>query len=163
MRRTFEGISHCDFKDGVRHGRCEMVFNRDTVTVVVPYKNGKVDGRLDAFGDGVRLGETYFQDGKLHGRSVMWYRDGILMESGYFEDGKPQGVWTFWNADGQIRQEGAFDQGKRDGMWLYHDWTGEAYEVHCDKGSCSGGFYLSGPTAQYIPGFLERSLSGRLH
>lgn len=163
MRRTFENTSYCDFRDGVLHGRCEMIFNREGVTVVVPYLNGKVDGRLDAWsGDGVRLGESYFQDGQLHGRSVMWYRDGTLMESGYFEDGKPQGMWTLWQSSGQISSEGSFDKGKREGLWLYYDWQGEVFEVHCEKGSCPDGFYFGGPTAQHIPGFLNRSLSGHL-
>jgi antitoxin component YwqK of YwqJK toxin-antitoxin module len=164
MRRTFDNTSYCDFKDGVLHGRCEVLYRRQKVSVVVPYMSGKVDGRLDAFGaDGTRLGETYFQQGKLHGRSVMWYQDGTLMESGYFEDGQAQGVWTFWNTDGQVRMEGSFDGGKREGLWLYRDWTGEVYQVHCEKGACPGGFYLGQPTAQYVPQFLNRTLSGQLH
>jgi antitoxin component YwqK of YwqJK toxin-antitoxin module len=123
---------------------------------VVPYKNDNVDGRLDAFSaDGIRLGETYFLDGKLHGRSVMWYQDGTLMESGYFEDGQAQGVWTFWQSSGEINSQGSFDQGKREGSWLYHDWRGEAFEVYCEKGKCPG-FYSSGPAAMYIPRFLDR-------
>lgn len=109
----------------------------DKVDQISPVLNGKYErtcnGKINetgAFKDGNKDGEwtTYnakggvikkvnYVNGKLNGKSELFYFNGKAKLSASFVEGKPDQEWVFYNSNGKVMIQGKYDKGKPVNLW----------------------------------------------
>ncbi len=84
------------------------------------YQNGKQRGVATAWHqNGQKRIVEHFDQGMRHGLSTAWYPDGTKQGEGRFEHGKEEGPWSWWHANGKKAVNGEFQAGQRFGVWTY--------------------------------------------
>lgn len=69
--------------------------------------------------------ERTYLNGKLHGRSISYYRNGQVKMKGQFLKGKFHGKWEAWYEDGHRKFEIHYNKGKMEGS--YKVWSEDGY------------------------------------
>jgi len=95
-----EGVNIKESKvsDGIR-------YLKDSDT---PY-TGKV---FTLFGNGQKLSEGNWKDGKKEGLSVVWHENGQKKLEGNYKDGEMYGLWTLRHENGQKAEERNYKDGE---------------------------------------------------
>lgn len=66
-------------------------------------KNGTRFGTWFAYyQNGTKESESYYEDGKLNGKSATYYPNGHIRYIGYYKWNEPVGTWEFYNEDGTL-------------------------------------------------------------
>lgn len=73
------------------------------------FDNGKIS--LKTFKD---------KDGKLNGKTILYYENGNKFSEGILENGKENGKWVFYYENGNKKCEGILENGKKQGEWKWY-------------------------------------------
>jgi len=100
----------------------------DTCWYINNKKHGKnVSYRNDPEHYGSRNGSiyamSYYQNGLLHGESMVWYVNGQLKEKWMYKNGKVTGKYICWKPDGSLFYETEFKDGNGVVKQLYQEGT----------------------------------------
>ncbi len=92
----------------------------------VHYTDNVINGPLIRwYVNGNYESKSYYKDGKLEGKALMYDEDGnLLSEENYIND-TLVGKFTQWYPSGQIKISGSYIHGNYSGTWLYYDLKGE--------------------------------------
>ena len=141
------------FKDGSRHGHCEILFREGKVELISgEYRAGKLEGKVSVKFRDKTLLIGYFKAGVLHGFGRYFDCSGRLKFLGDHSNGVARGVcWEIVEGGGCV--VGPVDsQGRHTGpdiMYLYPDFrTGY-------KGTFREGQFLSGQEAHLVDCFTD--------
>ncbi|MEI6436491.1 MAG: toxin-antitoxin system YwqK family antitoxin [Bacteroidota bacterium] len=114
------------------------------------YLNEKKDSLWQFFSDitGSLVSEDFYKDGKIEGKSKVYYPEGGMSELKNYKQGIPDGIWEQYFSDGKIKLRGAYKAGEKqgafktfslagrvttsgqyknghqDGQWIYYDEEG---------------------------------------
>jgi len=81
-------------------------------------KDGKLDGKTTLyFQNGQKLIEMNFKNGLPNGDAKAWFSNGVQHFTGNFKDGQKDGPWEFKNDTNQFLLKSNYLIGKRDGKW----------------------------------------------
>jgi len=64
---------------------------------------------------GMVLEQFTYKNGRLQGKTCIWYRNGRLKSQGSYKDGKLCGVWKFWDREGNMILEASFENDELNG------------------------------------------------
>jgi len=109
-------ISEEIFVDDLKQGDTRFFFADGKVQKVVPFKDGRADGRS----------VEYAEDGRI--LALAQYRAGVLQRreeiNRYDKAGLRQGPWKEFLPNGKVKWEGVFVDDKRQGIFKEYDATG---------------------------------------
>jgi len=69
--------------------------------------------------DKIKLFEKEIKDGKLHGKTKIWYSSGQLKIETSFKENKPDGLITVYYNNGSIKVSGTYVDGIKEKEWKY--------------------------------------------
>ena len=101
------------------------------------YEDGQIKTKRFFENDQIML-EEHYKDGKLDGKSTLWYHNGQIEGEGNYKDGEEDGKWTEWYyGNGHKKQEGNYKDGGKDGKWtIWHQKEVIFKDGMCISGDC---------------------------
>jgi len=83
------------------------------------YLNEKKDSLWQFFNDitGSLISEEYYKEGKIEGKSRVFYLEGSVSELKYYKNGIPDGIWEQYYTDGKIKLRGSHIAGEKQGLF----------------------------------------------
>jgi antitoxin component YwqK of YwqJK toxin-antitoxin module len=96
--------------------------NSKVLMTIENYKNGKLEGVLQAFyPDGKIAEETTYKNGVKNGPYKKYTTKGIVLEESTYKNGELDGKAVFRWSDGQVVSEGTFVNGLKKGIWKFYE------------------------------------------
>ena len=68
------------------------------------FRNGELHKGLGYHADGTLSCTRYYKDGKIHGKTVRYYRNGHKKELSTWKNGERHGTTTCWDKEGNVTQ-----------------------------------------------------------
>ena len=91
--------------DGKKQGTWKEFYTNRRI-LVENYNNGKLDGSVILFyKNGQKEWRYNYTNGVMNGSYFKWYSNGEKATHGYFENGKPAGIWAWWDKNGTITKK----------------------------------------------------------
>jgi antitoxin component YwqK of YwqJK toxin-antitoxin module len=111
-------------EDGARVGTWRSYDASGALTGEETWRDGRRDGRLARWRDGVLLLEADYQDGVRAGRYAEYFADGRPAVVGQYHDDLRIGAWQTYRADGTLALRATYAAGVLDGPWQELDASG---------------------------------------
>ena len=91
------------------------------------YLNQKKDGEWRYFSkeNGKMILVEDNKDGKVHGKSLVYYETGVLMMERQFVDGLQEGHTKIYYPSGALKEEGDYLHGSKTGVWKAYNEDGD--------------------------------------
>ena len=136
-------------------GWTKEVYQNGQISALVHFKRGRQDGPwINWWGNGHKMIEGHFLEGKRHGFETRWYFDNGQKQSKVLYDHdklisatvwKPNGgecpqtnvldgfgVLVIYHPNGQKQEQGRYKDGEKEGLWIYYteDGTEDRHDVY---------------------------------
>jgi antitoxin component YwqK of YwqJK toxin-antitoxin module len=112
-------------KDGF--GSYKSFLDGDTIVIESgEYNNGNKTGIWTTYypSSGEIFQESHLQNGKINGKTSMYYINGLLQASGEMINDQREGDWIWYHPTGGISSVATFVNGKKEGKQLLYDLDG---------------------------------------
>ncbi|MFP6899347.1 MAG: toxin-antitoxin system YwqK family antitoxin [Opitutales bacterium] len=136
-------------------GWAKEVYQNGQISALVHFKRGQQDGPwINWWGNGNKMIEGHFQEGKRHGFETRWYfengqkqsrilydHDKLISATAWKPSGEPCphtnvldgfGVLVIYHPNGQKQEQGRYKDGEKEGLWIYYneDGTEDRHDVY---------------------------------
>lgn len=110
-------------KDKQNHGEWKYYHQSSPQLMAVEhYNNGKLHGKsLVFYKDGKIASETYYVDGVKEGIYKKYAENGVVLEEIPYKNNQFYGLVTYRYTDGSIYTQGMYEKGLKKGIWRYYE------------------------------------------
>src|SRR5690554_938324 len=96
--------------------------NSPQLMSVETFKNGKLNGKSTVYyKNGKIASETHYKDGIKDGLYKKYSQDGIVLEEIPYKNNQFNGMVTYRDVKGQIIAQGMYEKGLKKGIWKFYE------------------------------------------
>jgi antitoxin component YwqK of YwqJK toxin-antitoxin module len=97
------------------------------------FKGGNKDGEWVTYSrKGIVIRRINYTEGKLNGKSELFYFNGANRLVASFANGKQNGIWTYFTSKGKVFMQGEYESGKPIKIWTINNEKGNKPSIQYD-------------------------------